>query len=333
MATTNKTLKTAMQGLVIAIMLVSAANAQIARNRDNMAPTGKGWGALAANDANDSDGADNFGAPRTVTAPRGNGIQYHGGPVMSGNVNVYFIWYGNWSGGPAESDSPMTVSLLNSLYGHSRALAGSASAQIASTYTDRYRRTASNNFSLVQSTSDDYSRGKNLTDAAVAGIVASAVQNGRLPKDPNGIYFVLTSSDVNETSGLCRKYCGWHDHKNILGSDLKLAFIGNPDRCADNCEIQSASPNGNPGADAMASIMVHETLETVTDPDLNAWYDSQGQEVGDKCAWTYGPVKGSIGNGAYNQALGGHNWLIQMSWVNANGGGCAQAKGGKFYNY
>src|SRR5437868_1286083 len=30
-----------------------------------------------------------------------NGISYRGGPVMLGTVNVYFIWYGNWSGNTA----------------------------------------------------------------------------------------------------------------------------------------------------------------------------------------------------------------------------------------
>ena len=28
----------------------------------------------------------------------GNGINYHGGPVMKGNpVNAYIVWYGNWN--------------------------------------------------------------------------------------------------------------------------------------------------------------------------------------------------------------------------------------------
>src|SRR5258706_13715479 len=33
----------------------------------------------------------------------GNGISYHGGPVMLGSVNVHYIWYGNWSGNSATS--------------------------------------------------------------------------------------------------------------------------------------------------------------------------------------------------------------------------------------
>ena len=31
----------------------------------------------------------------------GNGIAFHGGAVMTGPVNVYYIWYGNWSGNSA----------------------------------------------------------------------------------------------------------------------------------------------------------------------------------------------------------------------------------------
>jgi hypothetical protein len=50
---------------------------------------------------------------------------------------------------------------------------------------------------------------------------------GALPKDTNGVYFVLTSADVNETSGFRTQYCGWHARGTIAGSDIKYAFIGN----------------------------------------------------------------------------------------------------------
>jgi hypothetical protein len=79
--------------------------------------------------------------------------------------------------------------------------------------------------------------------------------------------------------------------------------------------------------------MPHETEESISDPGLNAWYDSSGNENGDKCAWKGGPVTGQLGNGAYNMSVGGHNWLIQMNRENARGGGCTQKLGGKFYNW
>src|ERR1043165_5216565 len=51
----------------------------------------------------------------------GNGIDYHGGPVMTpttgdGIVNLYFIWYGNWTNGPRASDSQNTRDLLSALF-------------------------------------------------------------------------------------------------------------------------------------------------------------------------------------------------------------------------
>jgi hypothetical protein len=85
----------------------------------------------------------------------------------------------------------------------------------------------------------------------------------------------------------------------------------------------SVSPNGNVGADAMASVMAHELEETATDPDLNAWYDQRGYENADKCAWTFGTTY-SVANGSKaNMSLGGRDFLIQRNWVNAAGGYCA----------
>src|SRR5207237_6355317 len=141
--------------------------------------------------------------------------------------------------------------------------------------------------SLAGSTTDSYSQGIALSDAGVEAVVASAISSGRLPKNTNAVYFVLTSADVNETSGFCTQYCGWHTHGTIGGSDIKYSFVGNPDRCPASCAAQTVSPNGNAGADGMASIVAHEAQEATTDPDLNAWYDRRGAENADKCDWTW----------------------------------------------
>jgi hypothetical protein len=73
----------------------------------------------------------------------------------------------------------------------------------------------------------------------------------------------------------------------------------------------------------MASIIAHELEETVTDPDLNAWYDSRGAENADKCAWTFGTTFTTTNGSLANMTLGGRNFLIQRNWVNASGGFCA----------
>src|SRR5205823_10544431 len=178
----------------------------------------------------------------------------------------------------------------------------------------------SNLVSFAGSSDDNYSRGTALSDGDIQAIVAA--QN---PMDTNGVYFVLTSADVNESSGFCTQYCGWHTHGTISGSDIKFAFIGNPDRCPSACAAQSTGPNGNAGADGMASIISHELEEAVSDPDLNAWYDRQGMENADKCAWTFGSMSTAPNGSKYNMTLGTRNYLIQQNWVNASNGFCAKS--------
>src|SRR2546430_3250897 len=317
---TSPKMEDRLRNLWLAIFLLCAfpvVYAQATRDATHMVPTGKGWG-QAAPGVKPPPAIGSL--PHKTTAT--NGIYYHGGPVMPGNVNLYFIWYGNFVNGPAPSDSTGTQDLLTTLFG-AGGLGASSWARINSTYVDPVRK-VSGNFTLAAETNDYYSRGTQLNDTAVAGIVSSAISARQLPKDTNGVYLVLTSSDVGEISGFCTQYCGWHSHVRISGADIKIAFVGNPDRCPNACEEQLVTPNGNSGADSMASTMAHEIVETADDPSLNAWYDTNGNESADKCAWKWGPFTGTLGNGAYNMTVAGHNWLIQTNWENARGGGCDQ---------
>ena len=279
-------------------------------NESDLVPTGKGWGERA------------YPAPPRVNNPPGqagkttsNGIFYHGGPLLTGGPDVYYIWYGNWSGNSA------TTILTDLVTG----LGGSPYFRINTTYYNGSNTSVLDLVHYLGSTTDNYSQGNALSDAAVQNVVAGAISTGKLPSDTNAVYFVLTSADVNETSGFCTQYCGWHTHGTIGGMDIKYAFVGNPDRCPSACEEQTvSSPNNNPGADGMASVVAHELEEATTDPDLNAWYDRRGQENADKCAWTFGTTSTDAANGSlYNMTLGGHEYLIQRNWVNASGGYCA----------
>lgn len=283
-------------------------------DEEDLVPTGKGWGERAAptpGHATHGNGNAGGGAGKVT----GNGINYHGGPLILGTTNVYYIWYGNWAGNTATGILPSLASNIG----------GSAYFNINTTYYNGSKQYVSNSVMFAGSTTDSYSLGTSLSDANVQTVVANAISSGRLPSDSNGVYFVLTSADVNETSGFCTQYCGWHTHGMINNSDIKFAFIGNPDRCPSACAAQTTSPNGNAGADGMASIIAHELEESVTDPDLNAWYDRRGEENADKCAWTFGTELAAPNGSKYNVTLGGLEFLIQQNWVNASGGYCAMS--------
>jgi hypothetical protein len=272
----------------------------------------------------------------------GNGIDYHGGPVMTpttgdGIVNLYFIWYGNWTNGPKASDSHGTRDLLSALFS-TTGLNNSSYEKVNQTYSDG-QNNVTGSLVLVKQATDNYSQGKRLRDADVEKVVSTAISNGSLPADSHGLYFVLSSSDVAETSGFCVKYCGWHSSVPLGGLDIKLGFVGNPDKCPSACEAQTVSPNGNSGADGMASVLAHETQESITDPDGNAWYDTLGNESSDKCAWKFGPTQTTADGARYNVTAANYKWLIQLNWSNsfdlATGqrGGCALGVGGPFFRY
>jgi hypothetical protein len=171
-------------------------------------------------------------------------------------------------------------------------------------------------------TTDSYSRGNRLRDADIMTIINKALNANKLPYDPNGVYFVLSSTDVREQSGFCTLYCGWHTSGTSSKGKVRYSFVGNANRCLSGCAAQSISPNNNPGVDGMASIVAHELVEAVTDPDpASGWTDSKGAENADKCAWTFGQNQSIAANGSvYNMVLGGRNFLIQRNLKHASSG-------------
>ena len=161
-----------------------------AQERD-IAPSGRGIGTRYEHGPS----SHRFGPERMSRQKRaiGNGIYYHGGPLLGTAVppNVYLIWYGNWSGNTA-------ISILTNLASH---IGGSSYFNINTTYYNGSGDHVLNAVSYKGSTTDNYSQGTSLSDSAVQLVVQEAISSGRLALDPDGVYFVLTSKDVNEKSG------------------------------------------------------------------------------------------------------------------------------------
>jgi hypothetical protein len=249
---------------------------------------------------------------------------YNGGPIISGTPDVYFIWYGNWGTDSALSLLPSFVgSLSGTAYlGTDKTMGGNGLVNFdGSTFIS-----SSLNSSL-------YLNNINKPTTQIESIVLGALAKDLLPNDPNGIYDVLTAPGVN-VRGFNTQFCGYHDSTDWGGATpgIQFGFIGDPTASQTGCYEQGpgrspkTSPNGNFGADAMASVIAHELVETVTDPLGTAWWDSQrrsstyGYENSDMCAWNFGSVY-QTSNGAYaNYNSGGKNYLLQQLWVNTGGG-------------
>ncbi len=239
------------------------------------------------------------------------GISYHGGPLMLGTVNVYYVWYGDWSGNTAV---PILTNLASSV-------GGSPRYAINTAYFDSSGQRVSNSVAFGGAQFDTGSRGLTIQDTDIPLIVSGALASSQLPSDENGVYFVLTAPNVAEISGFGRRYYAYHSAATIGGKTIKYAFVGNPDSLANPVYLQAVSPNGNPGADHMASGIVHELEEAATDPVHSSWFDEFGFENADKAAYTYGPTIALPSGARYNLTLGGTNYLIQQNWlIDATGG-------------
>ncbi|MEQ1884841.1 MAG: hypothetical protein ABL967_07250 [Bryobacteraceae bacterium] len=248
----------------------------------------------------------------------GNGIDYHGGPVMVNGANMYYIWYGNWAA------RPLANGILTNFANN---IGGSPYYNINTTYFNAANVNVTGSVILAGSVTSSYvaANPTNLTDSDIWNIVKRAFTNDGLSPDPNGIYFVLTAPGVGESSGFLSSYCGWHSAATYNGVWMKYSFVGDADGVYGCTGHGAPSPNGDMGADAMVSVLAHELEEAVTDPQLNAWYDVNGEENADKCSWTWGTTYTTTNGAIANMKLGGLDYLIQQNWVNANGGSCAKS--------
>src|SRR5437660_1572239 len=103
-------------------------------------------------------------------------------------------------------------------------------------------------------------------------------------------FFVFTPKGVTSCqNGVCSftTYCAYHGHFRSSGTDVLYASMPYAGTDLAGCGTPTV-PNGDADADAEISMISHEQFETVTDPDLNAWSDLIGEEIGDKCRVEYG---------------------------------------------
>jgi len=128
-------------------------------------------------------------------------------------------------------------------------------------------------------------------------------------------------------------WCAYHSHSSaiVTGVDIKYSLAADPpasilNSCSGNLATyhDTTSPNGDIGMDEVVESLIQEISETVTDPDLNAWYTSGGAEVGDLCNFIYGPTFLAPNGSHANHTFGGLNYLAQEIWSMENPIACVQ---------
>jgi len=111
-------------------------------------------------------------------------------------------------------------------------------------------------------------------------------------------------------------FCAFHGSVDFADIGHVLLSV-EPYQAVPGCAVTKPAPNGQLG-DSTASVLSHELIETITDPDGDAWIAASslialGAEIGDLCE------KPSLVSELFDNPvsnLNGHNWKIQTEYSN-----------------
>jgi len=235
----------------------------------------------------------------------GNNLSYYNGPVLHQAKVLPVFWGSSATWGTTGAPSALAQTLLNFF----AQFGTNAEYNVITQYYDRA--------GSVQLTSllgrywiDNSAPPMNVTDAALQGEVIKAI--GQVGLDTSTVYEVFlpptsyaSFSVYDSCGGPNLTFCAYHANFSYAGADVKYASMPYPS-CG-GCQW-----SGWMAAQNFEHFACHETREAATDPDGNAWFDRQGNEADDKCAWSPSPF---LVNG----------YAYQYEWSNVLQG-CVQSR-------
>jgi hypothetical protein len=228
-------------------------------------------------------------------------MTYHGGKIMPTANTTAIFWGTSW---PSYTGDKITG--IGSFY------FGFSNSNYAMT-SDEYTGSNGQVGSTTSYAATPIIDGSAASGGANASIILNEVCKAIKSPDPSGNGYYPVYTDVPRGNA---GYCAYHSAGTCGGVPVQFAFFfdldGDP-----GCDPQDTSGLHSQGLAALANVSAHELSEARTDPaSPGAWYDAQGQENGDKCAWTFNvplvtfsdlnqwKVQGEWSNAAYNAGTG-----------------------------
>jgi len=317
--------------------LVAAFVAALAVATMSTAPTFAAPGTSASTPANAA-------TAHAATAAASSQVTYHGGPVLHSNGVFAIFWVPPGYSLPSGYESTITQYftdvahdsfLTSNVFGVDTQYYDVTKGEKRwISYSVVYRGTNTDTRAFPKSGCADYvldtkagTKSKAcLTDAQVRAEIKSVIASHNLPTGIENEYFVFTppgvatcKSGASETSRNCFDpiqqdgYCAYHSHFSPNGHAVLYDVL--PYEDSSSVCWSGQSPNGDVG-DSVVNTASHEQSESVTDPLGTGWYDSSGNEVGDKCHLVFGPALSSTSTGTYNEVINGHGYWLQEEWSN-----------------
>jgi len=259
---------------------------------------------------------------------------YHGGPVLHAPTAYAVFWlpadrHFEWNGTPAGDASYQNIitSFLQKLGGRF----SSSLWKLVTQYTDASGPVSSGGFAFGGSSLDTTNYPHDpLQDGDVQQAVVRAMAKQGWSAGLGSVFFVYTAYGARTClpDGSCALdvpsgWCAYHSFFSSSGTTAVYSSVPSVMIGANGpCTFFTSSPNSDLWADTAVDLTSHELLEAVTNPTANAWSDAGGQEIGDKCVGSFGPVLDRDGADVLLGPAPVGSFMVQAEWSNRSGG-CA----------
>ena len=254
----------------------------------------------------------------------GGPLTYHGGPIMGPSVTIYNIfWTPNSTLGATFEIGLATLAT----YYSNHALGTNNTQYYSGTTTKTWINAVGANGGTYIDTAayptsgcvDSVTPSHCLTDTQLKAEITRVMNLKGWTGGLNKMYMLYTQPGAGscfDSSGQACSYtyyCAYHSSFTL--NSQTVIYANEPYGDPTYCQISGApSPHNNPGLDTTATSASHEISEAITDPLGSSWYDSQGNEIGDICAYIYGNV--TWDNNKANQYWSGYYYLLQQEYSN-----------------
>lgn len=220
-------------------------------------------------------------------------MNWNGGPILTSSVAKSIFWGPSWTDPAFVNDKITGLDSWYKGFGHSNY------AKTSGEYTGSNGKVGPAVYyqgHVIDTSAAVHGNDEAAVMAEVCKIIKKPDLKGR------GFYSVYTDVGRNGAG-----YCGYHDYTYCNGVVVQFEYVFNLDGDG-GCDPGDSQTGHSQGLAALANVSAHELSESRTDPTGGGWYDSGGNENGDKCVWTF--------NVPYVTFYNGTIWKVQGEWSN-----------------
>jgi len=143
-------------------------------------------------------------------------------------------------------------------------------------------------------------------------------------------FFLPKGQDIcfTATDGVCYSpdnpdtfvFCAYHGSVDFNDSVGHVLYTVEPFQNVPGCNVKPGTPNGQL-ADSTNNTLSHEVIETITDPDGDAWFNFTsvplaGEEIADECSFFVFAPPSSIFFDPSPFTANGHHYAVQPEYSN-----------------